>query len=74
MRSSRKLLGAGAEHAVARVVVEQPERDLLEGSLDRADLGDHVDAVAVVLDHALDAADLALDALEPGGELLLGAL
>ena len=43
-------------------LVEQAERDLVERGLDRADLREHVDAVAVVLDHALDAADLALDA------------
>src|SRR6185503_18596286 len=34
-------------------------------------LGQDVDAVAVVLDHALDAADLALDAVQPLDERLL---
>jgi hypothetical protein len=65
-------LGLGAEHAVPRMAVEEAERDLLEGALDGADLRDDVDAVAVFLDHALHAADLALDAAEPGDELLLG--
>ena len=49
-----------------------PSATFSSARLDRADLRDHVDAVAVVLDHPLDAADLALDALEPGDELLLG--
>jgi hypothetical protein len=57
---------------VAGVLVEQPERDLVQCGLDRADLRDHVDAVAVVFDHPLDAADLALDALEALEELVLG--
>src|SRR5262245_25112676 len=47
-----QLLGLGAEDAVARVAVEEAEGDLLERALDRADLRDDVDAVAVVLDHA----------------------
>ena len=66
------LLALGAHDAMARVVVEQAERDLVERGLDRADLGEHVDAVAVVLDHALDAADLALDAPQALEELVLG--
>src|SRR5215208_6631680 len=53
------------------VVVEQAECDLVERCLYRRYLRDDVDAVAVVLDHSLDAADLALDAAEPGEELLL---
>jgi len=52
----------GAEDAVLRVIVEEPERDLVERGLHGRDLRQDVDAVAVVLDHALDAADLALDA------------
>ena len=59
-------------HAVTRVIVEQPEGDLVEGGLHGGDLGEHVDAVAVVLDHALDAADLALDPGEAVEELRLG--
>src|SRR3954462_2525289 len=67
------LLGVGAiDDAVARVVVEQPQRDLVERGLDRGDLGQHIDAVAVLVDHALDAADLALDAAQALAELVLG--
>ena len=58
-------LGLGSDHARMGVSVEQPERDLVEGGLDRRDLGEDVDAVAVLLDHALDAAHLALDAPQP---------
>jgi hypothetical protein len=43
------------------VVVEPTEGDLVEGGLDRADLRQHVDAVAVVLDHFLKPADLPFD-------------
>ena len=39
--------------------------DLVERRLHGADLGQDVDAVAIVVDHALDAADLALDAAQP---------
>ena len=56
--------GGGTHHAVVGVVVEQPERDLVERRLGGADLGEDIDAVAVVLDHALDAPDLSLDALQ----------
>src|SRR4029079_5415402 len=67
----RGLAPAGQE-AVAGGVVEQAERDLVERGLDRAQLGEHVDAVAVLVDHPGDAADLALDARQPGEELVLG--
>jgi hypothetical protein len=43
------------------VVVEEPERDLVEGRQDGRDLGEDVDAVAVVVDHARDATHLAFD-------------
>ena len=65
-------LRGAADHAVAGVVVHEAERDLVERGLDRGDLRQDVDAVAVLLDHLLDAADLALDALEALLELLLG--
>jgi hypothetical protein len=63
------------------MVLEQAQGDLVEGGLDRRDLGDDVDAVALILDHPLDPADLALDPSQPleqgllvagvGGRLLL---
>ena len=61
-----------AHHAVARVLVEEPERDLVQRGVDRRDLGEDVDAVAIVLDHALDAADLALDPAQALEQLVLG--
>src|SRR5207244_7897314 len=56
--------GEGAGHAVADVLVEDPEGERFEGGVDGGDLGEDVDAVAVLLDHPLDAADLAFDAVE----------
>ena len=57
--------------AVVHVVVEDPEREALERRVHRRDLREDVDAVAVVLDHALDPAHLALDAVQPADERLL---
>src|SRR5215217_2327500 len=56
-----------AQEAVARVAVQQAERDLVQRRLDGGDLGQDVDAVAVLVDHARDAADLTLD---PGQALV----
>src|SRR6478672_1852324 len=61
-----------AEHAVRGVVVEHPEGDLVQRGLDRADLGENVDAVAILFDHPRHAADLALDAPQTPLELRLG--
>jgi hypothetical protein len=63
---------AFALHAVAGVVVKEAEGDLVERGLDRGDLRQDVDAVAVLLDHPSDAADLALDTGEAVAELILG--
>jgi hypothetical protein len=57
---------------VVGVVVEESERDLVESCLDRADLGEDVDAVPVLVDHALDPADLPLDPTQAALELVLG--
>src|SRR4029079_8950416 len=54
--------------AVPHVVVEDLQRERLERRVHRRDLREHVDAVTVVLDHALDAAHLALDAMQPVDE------
>src|SRR4051794_30966265 len=61
-----------ADDAMLRVLVEQPERHLVERGLHGADLREDVDAVAVVLDHPLEPPDLALDALEAPEQLVLG--
>ena len=52
---------AAADDAMVGVVLEQAERDLVERGLHGRDLGDDVDAVAVLVDHLLDAAHLPLD-------------
>src|SRR5271155_3433955 len=52
--------------------VEKPECDLVERGLDRRYLGEDIDAVAVLLDHPLDASDLALDARAAVEQLVLG--
>ena len=51
----------GVAHAVVEVVVEQQQRDVLQRAGRGRDLGQDVDAVRVLVDHARDAAHLALD-------------
>jgi hypothetical protein len=53
--------GDGVGHAVAHMAVEHVDRDLLQRGLDRGHLGEDVDAVGVLVDHPLQAADLAFD-------------
>ncbi len=68
------LLAARLGDAVAGVVVDQAEGDPVESGLDRADLGQDVDAVALLVDHPAYPPDLAFDpreALEQG--VLVGA-
>ncbi len=54
------------------VVVKQTERDFVKRGLDGANLSEDIDAVAVLLDHALDAADLAFDPAQAVEQLVLG--
>src|SRR5205085_6351290 len=56
-----------------RVIVEQAERDLVECGARGAYLREDVDAVAVLLHHPLDTADLTLDPPQPCEELALGS-
>ena len=70
VRSSRSV-ALGADHAVARVFVEQAEGDLVDRRLDGGDLGEDVDAVAVLVDHPLEAADLAGDPAQAVLDLVL---
>ena len=53
--------GSGADHAMMGVIVQQPERDLVQRRLGGADLGKDVDAIPIVLDHLLDPANLPFD-------------
>src|SRR3954447_25039506 len=55
----------GVDHAVVHVLLEQADRDRLEGLRHRGDLGQDVDAVLLVLDHPLQPAGLPLDAAQP---------
>ena len=57
----------------ARVLVHEPQPDLFESGLDRRDLGQDVDAVAILLDHALYPAVLSLDAAQAVLQLVVGA-
>ena len=61
-----------AHHAVTHVLVEHAERHPIEGGAGRGDLGEDIHAVAVLFDHARDAAHLALGAREALEELVLG--
>src|SRR4029450_434984 len=56
----------GMRHAVLQMVAQRLLLDAVAPRTHGADLRRHVDAVAVLLDHAGDAAHLALDAAEPG--------
>src|SRR5438093_8677139 len=51
-------------NAVVDVRIEDLEREAVERGADGGDLREDVDAVAVVLDHPLDAAHLALDSVQ----------
>ena len=71
----------GVGDAVADVLLEQADGDALQRLGRRADLRQHVDAVHVLVDHALQTADLALDAPQAldvgvlvGGVAVLGLL
>jgi hypothetical protein len=46
------------------MVLEQLDRDALEGGGDGGDLGEDVDAVALLLDHPLNATHLSLDPVQ----------
>jgi hypothetical protein len=54
-------LGFASNHAMVSVIFEQPKGNLVEGGLDRGDLGHDIDAVSVFVDHSLNAANLAFD-------------
>jgi len=64
--SARRCTG----HAVLQVFVEQVHPDALQRLGDGGQLGEDVDAVGVVVDHPLQAANLSLDAPEAGEHLL----
>ena len=64
----------GVGDAVPEVLVEEVHRHALQGAGGRRDLGQHVDAVGVLVDHALQAPDLALDAAEALQHLVLGVV
>ena len=63
--------GERARDAVLDVLFEHLQRHRLESGVDGAELGEDVDAVAVVLDHLGDAPHLALDARQALEELVL---
>jgi len=54
-------LGLTADHAVVGVIFQKPEGNLVKGSLYRSDLGHDIDAVTIILEHSLNAANLAFD-------------
>src|SRR5262245_23107641 len=63
--------GERTRDAVIDVVVEDLEGQALERGVDGGDLREDVDAVAILLEHPLDAAHLPLDAMEPADESIL---
>lgn len=54
----------GVRHTMLQMISQRLLFDLVQCGANGADLGQHVDAVAFFLDHAGNAADLALDAAE----------
>jgi hypothetical protein len=52
-------------HAVGHVIPENFFLDTAQGRLDRGDLSDDIDAVAVLVDHLRETANLAFDAVQP---------
>ena len=62
---------ATLDQAVPSVIVEHAQRDLVERGPHRGDLVEDIDAVALVLDHLVDPADLAFDSCQPRLELFL---
>src|SRR4029450_9770777 len=57
--------------AVAQVPVQQVHGHALERLVHGADLGQHIDAVGVLVDQPLQPLDLALDPAQPGQDLVL---
>src|SRR5688500_13130980 len=56
---------------MAEMVLQHLRFDPRQRRADRPNLGHHVDAVTVLIDHACDAAHLALDAAEAVEQLVL---
>jgi hypothetical protein len=56
---------------VREVVLEQPDRDRVQGTLRGRNLREHVDAVGVLVHHPLQSADLALDPAQAPEQCLL---
>src|SRR6476646_1313501 len=71
LRSLRVTGAHRIAYAVVDVAVQHPQPDLLERRRDGADLVEDVDAVALLLDHPLDPAHLALDPVQPLFERVL---
>ena len=65
-------VGIVAGKATRQLLVEQLGAHLFQGRARGKDLGDDVGTAPLVLDHALQAADLTLDPLEPVEDLLVG--
>lgn len=57
-------LGCGVNDAVAHVVFQKLNGEAVEGLVDGGDLGEDVDAVDVLIDHAGDTAYLPFDAAQ----------
>jgi hypothetical protein len=57
-------LGGCLNDAVAKVLVDEPDGDALEGGRNCRQLSEHVDAVLVCFDHVLQAPYLTFDAAE----------
>lgn len=61
-------------YAMSNMVFKYLSLNLMQGCPDRIDLRQEVDAIAVLLNHPAQTADLALDTLEPCCHGLAGCL
>src|SRR6516165_2874776 len=61
----------GVADAMPQVIVEEADGYLLQGPGGRGDLGDHIGAPGVRVDHLLQSADLPLDLAQPPQIILL---
>src|SRR5215211_4935140 len=65
------LAADGVAHAMAQVVIQQQHRHPTQGGVDRRNLGEDVDAVGVLIDQPLQAADLTLNPSQTQLHLIL---
>ena len=67
----RRVLGILAEHAGLEMAGQQFNTERIESRADCGNLVQDIDAIPVLIDHALDTGDLAGDTINPSPNFLL---